>query len=35
MDKIWDYGADGHAFESRTNFFFIFKLENILRAANI
>ena len=23
-DKIWDYGADGHAFESSANFFFYF-----------
>ena len=31
-DKIWDYCADGHAFESRNNFLFIFQLENILRS---
>ena len=31
-DKIWDYGAYGHAFEARTNFFFIFQFENISRS---
>ena len=30
-DKIRDLGMDGHAFEFRTNFFFIFQLKNILR----
>ena len=24
VDKIWDYGAYDHAFESRSNFFFYF-----------
>ena len=31
-DKNSAYGGDGHAFESRTNFFFILKLENILQS---
>ena len=30
-DKIWDYVADGPAFESRMIFFFIFQLANISR----
>ena len=35
-DNIWDYGADGHAFESRiidtVSTFFIFQLKNLLRS---
>ena len=31
-DKIWNHGAYGHAFESRTNFFFISQLKNISRS---
>ena len=28
-DKIWGYDADGHAFESRTNFFHLFVISQI------
>ena len=31
-ETTWYYGADRHAFESRTNSLFIFQLENILRS---
>ena len=31
-DKIRKYGEYGHAFESHTNFFFTFQIQNILRS---